>query len=79
MAVGKESDMNAALGAMLNVFRIDPNYHKLAILQLWRGDMYYKHNRGDDLDAAREAYSDYLKLGGKDRSDEIKKRLQELP
>lgn len=71
---GKLSDMNEALKAIENVIRLDPNYYMLAALHLWRGDMYYANK---EKEKALADYRKYLELGGGERAEEIKKRLQE--
>ena len=71
---GKTADMKAALKAIENVIRLEPNYYMLPRLYLWRGDMHYKNR---DTAKARQDYRKYLDLGGEERVEQIKKRLQE--
>ena len=74
MKNGRKADMRAALAAIENTMRMDPNYYMLPNLHLWRGDMYYKDG---DKEKAREDYRKYLDLGGKERAEEVGKRLEE--
>jgi tetratricopeptide (TPR) repeat protein len=74
MKNGRKVDMRAALAAIENTMRMDPNYYMLPSLHLWCGDMYYKDG---DKEKARENYGKYLGLGGKERAEEVGKRLEE--